>query len=88
MRGRIRPEHFAAVAELVRSLPGREGVELMPYHRLGTGKLERLGLAQQEREEIEPPTEVAGEAWVAAFAELEVQVLNATAAEPVPVGRE
>ncbi|MBI2504922.1 MAG: glycyl-radical enzyme activating protein [Candidatus Latescibacteria bacterium] len=83
-----RPEHFAAVAELARSLPGLEGVELMPYHRLGTGKLERLGLEAKDRLEIEVPDEAVVEAWVAAFAALGVQVLNTSAAEQVPAGRE
>ncbi len=83
-----RSEHFAAVAELVHSLPGLEGVELMPYHRLGTAKLERLGLAAGARAAIEPPTEAVAEMWIAAFAALGVKVLNTRAAEAAPIGRE
>ena len=82
-----RPEHFAAAAELVHSLPGLEGVELMPYHRLGTGKLERLGLEVEGSVPIEPPGEAVVKSWVAAFAALGVQVLNPSVPELAPVGR-
>lgn len=38
------PETVAAIAELVRSLPGRvEGVDLLPYHTLGKAKYAALG---------------------------------------------
>lgn len=83
-----RPDHFAAVAELVHSLPGLEGVELMPYHRLGTGKRERLGLEPAGLKGVTPPTEAEVAAWIAAFAALGVKLLNTTVAEADPLGRE
>jgi pyruvate formate lyase activating enzyme len=38
-----REDHFAAVAELARSLPQLRGVERLPYHALGAGKAEKIG---------------------------------------------
>jgi pyruvate formate lyase activating enzyme len=38
-----RPDHFAGIAALAREMPALEGIELLPYHPLGTGKSERLG---------------------------------------------
>ena len=37
------PEHFAKIAKLTRELPVL-GFEIMPYHPLGSGKAERVGL--------------------------------------------
>jgi pyruvate formate lyase activating enzyme len=71
-----RDEHFAAVAELAHSLPRLEGVELMPYHRLGTSKLDRLGLDPPRRVEVPPPDAATLEAWIGRFAALGVEVLN------------
>jgi pyruvate formate lyase activating enzyme len=50
--------HIAALSELVSSLQPVSGWEVIPYHRLGTAKLEKLGLTGQHafrepmREEI------------------------------------
>lgn len=38
-----RDEHFKGIADLYHKMPECEGVEIMPYHRLGEGKLHRLG---------------------------------------------
>lgn len=38
-----RDDHFRTVAELAASLSHVEGVEVMPFHRLGTGKYARMG---------------------------------------------
>jgi len=78
-----RPDHFAAVAELVRALPNLEGVELMPYHRLGADKRKRLGLEEGVEFAVPGAEQVAG--WIADFAALGVQVLNAAVA-PAPAG--
>ena len=43
--GNDRPEHFAAVAALARSLPLLAGFELLPYHPLGRSKWQRFGIA-------------------------------------------
>ncbi len=39
-----RPEHRAAVDDLLRSLPGLAGVDTIPYHPLGLSKVARFGL--------------------------------------------
>ncbi|MHC4592668.1 MAG: glycyl-radical enzyme activating protein, partial [Planctomycetota bacterium] len=70
-----RLDHFQGVAELVSGLPGLLGVELMPYHRLGLGKLDRLGM---ERQRAEPPApdEALMDSWVGELEKLGVEVLN------------
>ena len=39
-----RSGHFQGIAALAQSLPNLEGVELLPYHRLGESKIRRFGL--------------------------------------------
>ncbi|MGL4738224.1 MAG: glycyl-radical enzyme activating protein [Cellulosilyticaceae bacterium] len=56
-----REAHFEALAELGRSLQHCVGIQLMPYHELGTGKLRRHGLT--EREVFEVPTEEMKAKW-------------------------
>ena len=51
-------------ADVIRSLRGRPPVHLLPYHRMGSDKYERLG-APYGMPELEPPTrervaEIAG----------------------------
>ena len=70
-----RDDYFRGVAALVAGLPGLEGVEILPYHRLGTGKLERLGLDHAPLEKIRPPDEETLDSWIARLEELEVRVL-------------
>ena len=60
-----RAEHFRAVAALVRDLPRLRGVEIMPYHRLGESKLERLGLADRARAAAAAPPPEEVERWLA-----------------------
>jgi pyruvate formate lyase activating enzyme len=70
-----RPEHLRAVAQLVEGLPGLVGVEVMPYHRLGLAKRQRLGLAADGFEAQAPEVgEVA--AWVAQLRALGAPVIN------------
>ena len=69
-------EHFRGVAELVADLPNLEGVEVKPYHRLGEGKLDRLGLDGAKRAVSEPPSAEQVEAWLDALTELGVNVIN------------
>jgi len=76
-----RDDHFAAVADLVHSLPGLAGVELMPYHRLGTSKLPRFGLEQGD--EVTPPAAAAVDRWIDRFADLGVDLLNRRSGETV-----
>lgn len=41
-------EHFKGIASIIKKYPGLQGYEIMPYHKLGTSKTERLGYAPQE----------------------------------------
>lgn len=71
-----REEHFQGIAALARELPQLEGVELMPYHRLGLSKLDRLGQARQPLvdQPTPPPEMIRG--WIRRMAELGVTVAN------------
>ncbi len=69
-------DHFAAVAALVRDLPDLHGVEIMPYHKLGEGKLQRLGMQDVPRVTLEPPEADDIAAWIDRFARLGVNLLN------------
>jgi len=56
-----RPDHFDGIAKIFRELPNLEGVEIMPYHRLGEGKLERFGHpAKSLNVEMPTPSQVQG----------------------------
>ncbi|NLF00207.1 MAG: glycyl-radical enzyme activating protein [Anaerolineales bacterium] len=72
-----RPDHFVGVAELMRQMPGILGVEIMPYHSLGTSKLERLGLSAEEREQSQPPEKETVRGWIEQLQGMGVRVLNA-----------
>ena len=58
-----RAEHFAGIAAIARELPQLEGVELMPYHRLGEGKADRFGGGKTGRLELEAPDTATVQAW-------------------------
>lgn len=70
------PEHFAGVARLALCLPRAKGFEVMPYHRLGEGKLERLGVNPDDRAQAETPTRETVEGWIEALLALGVPVIN------------
>jgi pyruvate formate lyase activating enzyme len=70
------PANFAGIAALARQIPHVRGFEIMPYHRLGEGKLERLGLDAAERIVAETPTRETVEQWIAALLALGVPVIN------------
>ena len=69
-----RPEHFARVVDLVGILPGLEGVELMPYHRLGTSKQARFDL--EPGLDLDPPSAATVDGWIDVFTRLGLQVIN------------
>jgi len=71
-----RLKHFQSVAQLSRELPGLRGVQLMPYHRMGDSKLERIGHADDSRIEAATPEAAEIDAWIASFAELGVTLVN------------
>jgi len=81
-----RSDHFSAVAALYHSLPGITGVQIMPYHPLGTGKLERLGVCPDGWYETSTPEPATVAGWVEAVRSLGVDVVNGEGpkeAEPV-----
>jgi len=60
-----REDHFAGIAALAREMPGLVGVEILPYHRLGLSKAERLGVGPTLSAEAASPPREAVEQWVA-----------------------
>ena len=57
-------------------MPGIEGVEIMPYHRLGEDKLERLGLDGEQRVAAAPPSDEDIERWSRRLELLGVRVVR------------
>jgi pyruvate formate lyase activating enzyme len=72
-----RDDHLRGIAELARALPRLEGVQILPYHRLGEGKLERFGLDADGRVDAEAPSPEAVRGWVERLESLGVNVLDA-----------
>ncbi|MDX9978868.1 MAG: glycyl-radical enzyme activating protein [Lentisphaeria bacterium] len=71
-----RDEDLQALAALARELPATLGVEIMPYHRLGEGKLDRLGMTDAVRAVAESPEPSMVNAWIDRLAELGARVIN------------
>ena len=71
-----RDDHFAAVAGVVSSLPALEGVQVMPYHPLGTAKVERLGMSSEGLYEGDSPSPETVAGWVTRLRKLGLEVLN------------
>ncbi|MGQ9632522.1 MAG: glycyl-radical enzyme activating protein [bacterium] len=71
-----RDDHFEGVAALFRGLPKIEGVEIIPYHRLGASKADRLGIDPKTRERSHPPDQKTVDVWIACLEELSVRVIN------------
>lgn len=69
-----REDHFRGVAELAKSLPQTEGVQIMPYHRLGISKLERMGFKRAEWADTTSPETETVNRWVEQFKALGIQV--------------
>ncbi len=69
-------DNIAALAELSHQLPLLQGIELMPYHRLGEGKHERLGRGAPRQMIAEAPTPAMIDDWIARFAGLGVKLVN------------
>ena len=57
-----RAEHFAAVKALCETMSHCRGTQIMPYHKLGNYKYEKLG-RPYECAQIEEPTKAQVEAW-------------------------
>jgi len=73
-----REEHFRALARLQRELAGVDGIEFMPYHRLGESKLERLGMSSEGRAEADQPRNEDIAAWARIAREAGAVVINET----------
>ncbi len=71
-----RKEHFRRVADLARKLPGLLGLEVMPYHRLGTSKRERFGIEGEGMEGVEAPDEETVASWVRMLRDMGAHVIN------------
>ena len=56
-----RTDHFKYLARLSRSYTGIGGVEIMPYHKLGVSKTERMGITTQEVYNV--PSEDDAKSW-------------------------
>ena len=69
-----RDDHFRGVADLAKSMPNLDGIEIMPYHLLGTSKLDRMGFRRSEWIESRMPERETVERWISRFAELGVNV--------------
>lgn len=69
-----RMDNFRGVAQLARHMPNLLGVEIMPYHRLGSGKRGRLGLGQA----LDAPAadNATIRTWIDQLASLGVAVIN------------
>ena len=71
-----RGDHFEGIARLAKALPKLEGVAILPYHRLGEGKVERMGLVAGDRP---APTTAAQETmrgWIDKLKALGVAVID------------
>jgi pyruvate formate lyase activating enzyme len=69
-------ESLRALAELGKELSGSQGLEIMPYHRLGEGKLERLGMEGTTRAAAESPEAAVVNGWIDRLTELGAKVIN------------
>lgn len=69
-------EHFEKVVQLKQLMPDIVGIEIMPYHNLGTSKIDRLGLGGVPREESVVPDNLTINGWIDQFEILGVTVRN------------
>lgn len=77
-----RADHFQTIARITRELPHLEGVELMPYHRLGQGKSARLGLMPEKTVSPDTPSPQLVQHWITTLRDLGVHVLTDDARPP------
>jgi pyruvate formate lyase activating enzyme len=69
-----RADHFQGIAALAGEYPNLEGVELLPYHKLGVSKAERMGLARTEIYR-QPPQDMA-DTWNRTVRALGVKMID------------
>jgi len=73
-----RPDHLDALAALSKSLRNTLGVELMPYHRMGVSKTNRMAMPAQRR--FEEPSQETVARW---YRRIEAQGGKTTRTSPV-----
>jgi len=73
-----RPEHLASAADLIASMPNLLGAEVIPYHRMGTGKRDYLGLRAGDADAGQTPGDEAIASWVRALRDLGVHLVGPT----------
>ena len=71
-----RVDHFQAIADIAKELPLLEGIEIMPYHRLGRDKLARFGINNNCGIVADTPTPQIIQQWIDSLRRLGVRVLN------------
>ena len=71
-----REDNFRGIARLASELPNVGPVEVMPYHCLGTSKLERLGLPDDPSQRPQTPGAEQIDSWISRLEQLGVQVVN------------
>ena len=58
-------DHFRRIAEMTVEMPNLIGAELMPYHSLGVGKIQRFGLEGHVEYIVStPPSKETKQAWI------------------------
>jgi pyruvate formate lyase activating enzyme len=69
-----RKEHLDGIVRTAAALPRLEGVELLPYHRLGRSKLQRFGFHAQMPESVKSPDAATVRGWNAYLAKQGVKL--------------
>jgi glycyl-radical enzyme activating protein len=72
-----RKEHLDGIAAIATEMPNLQGVELLPYHRLGMAKLRRFGLPQRMPESVKAPDRKTLDSWVDYLKSKRIRVANA-----------
>jgi len=72
-----REEHFRGIAALFNEIPNCEGVEIMPYHRLGEGKKFRFSEDLPGGGSYETPAKETVEKWKEQLSALNVKIYDA-----------
>ena len=74
-----RKEHLDGIAGTASDLPHLAGVELLAYHRLGRGKLQRFGFSARMPESVKPPNVETVRGWNAYLAKRGVKLVSGAA---------
>ncbi|MDD4869271.1 MAG: glycyl-radical enzyme activating protein [Kiritimatiellae bacterium] len=69
-------EHLAGITALAKSMPLLEGVSILPYHPLGTSKLERFGWSPRVAIPVENNIRQTAEKWSGQLHQLGIRVVS------------